>query len=83
MTIMNGNIGIVHVAVGRQIVYSVYGVSGLSSSTFYMETNTDVLSTEESVSWFTLQLGLRVRVCQRAIANNIEQTGRAGPIRSY
>ena len=48
-----------------------------------METNTDVLSTEESVSWFTLQLGLRVRVRQRAIANNIEQTGRAGPIRSY
>ena len=83
MTIMNGNIGIVHVAVGRQIVYSVYGVSGLSSSTFYMETNTDVLSTEESVSWFTLQLGLRVRARQRAIANNIEQTGCAGPIRSY
>ena len=48
-----------------------------------METNTDVLSTEESVSWFTLQLGLRVRVRQRAIANNIEQTGCAGPIRSY
>ena len=29
---MYGNIGIVHV--GRQIVYSVYGVSGLSSSTW-------------------------------------------------
>ena len=46
-----------------------------------MESNT-VLSTAESVSWFTLQLGRR-RVRQHA--NNIEQTGCAGymPIRSY